>query len=118
MRFKPFLEGDVIIGPDPFHTNDPLLGQERLRPWLIISNPSFPRDGHEYIACALTSRRTPFDGHVDIQPGDWRRGGTRKPSKIDTTSVMTIKHAWITSYAGALGTAKLDEARRTLKSYL
>lgn len=115
---KPFAPGDVVWGPDAYHEDDPLLQGMSERPWLIVSNDTYPGQGQQYLVCALTHTPTSIASMVRLDPKDWGKGGTPKPSNLDTETVITLKHGWVTKYSGNLKFGKLQQARRLLKSYL
>jgi mRNA-degrading endonuclease toxin of MazEF toxin-antitoxin module len=45
--------GDVVRSSDPFK-----LGDDKQRPWLIVSTESHPFDGEQYIAVAISTKST------------------------------------------------------------
>jgi len=118
-RFRePFAPGDVVWGPDAFHDNDPHLQRGAVRPWLIVSNDKYPGQGEQYVCCGLTHNLSEQPSSLPIVTEDWELGGTPKPSRIDTETLFTMKQGWITAYAGRLRYARLQQARKVIKSYL
>lgn len=95
MRYKRFQEGDVVWGPDAYHGDDPFLRGQGMRPWLVLSTEAFPRQGEDYLCCALTSNATRSEHLVPIEDADWEKRGTMKPSQIDPQTLVTLKHDWI-----------------------
>lgn len=118
-RFRePFEAGDVVWGPDAYHDDDPMLAEAFMRPWLVVSNATFPGHGDQYICCALTSGSAVGPGFVRLKPDDWEKGGTRKSSSVDTETVVTMKHRWITDYSGRLRREQMQPARKLVRGYL
>lgn len=116
---EPFRPGDVVWGPDAFHEDDPHLQKRSTRPWLVVSNESFPGQGEQYVCCGLTHNLSKSPAFIVLDPKkDWQEGGTPKPSQIDTETLFTMKQRWITSYSGSVTLAKLQLARKVVKSYL
>ena len=115
---KPFAPGDVVWGPDAYHEDDPSLAGMAVRPWLVVSNDSYPGQGLQYLVCGLTHTPTSIASMIPLDPGDWEKGGTPKPSHVDTETVITLKQDWITKYSGTVRFARLQQARKLLKSYL
>lgn len=109
--------GDVVWGPDPYHGDDPLLLGHAFRPWLVLNNQSFPGHGRQYLCCALTSGTGPASFMV-VQTSDWVRGHLGKTAAVDTETVVTIKHHWISRKGGALRREILQGARAKIRSYL
>ena len=118
-RYKsPFAPGDVVWGPDAFHDDDPRLTLGSVRPWLVVSNEALPGHGTQYVCCGLTHNLAGVESFLAIYSNDWEKGGTTEPSQIDTETLFTMKQRWITQYSGRLRFARLQEARRRIRSYL
>lgn len=116
---KPFQTGDVVWAPDPYHANDPELLQAQKRPWMVVSTQAYPAQGQDYICCAMTSNMAPSDGCIPVQPTEWELGpGVPKPSQIDSQTILTVKHAWISKYSGRIAFAKVSRARKLLQDYV
>lgn len=78
MTRRPFETGDVVWSPDPYHADDPALADAPpARPWLVISTSRYPRQGEDYVCCALTSnlREDPGPGPSGAARLDPRRAG-------------------------------------------
>ncbi|HWG92279.1 MAG TPA: type II toxin-antitoxin system PemK/MazF family toxin [Candidatus Thermoplasmatota archaeon] len=119
MTFRPFQAGDVLWAPDPYHENDPdLTLGDSARPWLVVSGPEYPSQGHEYVCCALTSNLAPSPSRLPLSEEDWAAGRPRKASQVDTTTVFTVKHVWVARHIGRLRYPKYAEARKCLRAYL
>jgi mRNA-degrading endonuclease toxin of MazEF toxin-antitoxin module len=115
---RPYETGDVFWAPDPYHNGDPHFQNDDARPWLVVSTPDYPAQGRDYVCCALTSYALDHPDLLRLDAGDWPVGGPRKPSQIDPGTVLTIKHGWTGRYLGRIADAKVDEARRRLRSFL
>lgn len=111
--------GDVVWAPDPYHAGDASMADEDARPWLVISIPqTYPHHGDDYICCALTSVPKPDDAnYISLAGKDWLKGGPRKPSWIDTQTLITIKHTWAGGYIGRVSDAQTNRARRIVKGF-
>lgn len=118
MPYDAFRAGDVVLGPDPFHDNDPMLIRGGRRPWVVINSRAYPWHGSNYVCCALTSNPAAIAACVNLQPFDWLKGAPRRPSAVDASTIMTLKHDWIGGYVGRLASTKLDEIRMTVRSFL
>lgn len=116
-RLKP---GDVAWGPDRFHEDDPDLVKGNSRPWLVISNDTFPgqQDGRQYLTAALTSNLAEAATMLPLKVTDWENGGGGKPRQTDTETVETVKHVWLSDYLGRVKHAKVVEARKAIANWL
>lgn len=118
MAYKEFQEGDVIWGPDAYHADDPELQASVIRPWVVLSTKAYPRQGDEYLVCAITSNTSASDHLVAISDVDWEKRGMMKPGQVDPTTVVCMKHAWITRHTGRLGVRPIARARKLLQSFM
>ena len=118
MHVRPFETGDAILAPDPFHDDDPSLVEGGIRPWVIVSTDAFPVQGTDYLACALTSNPSPGPGRIPLAAADWEKGSSRKASQIDSTTLISLRHDWISGYVGRIAHAKVNRARHLVKSYM
>jgi mRNA-degrading endonuclease toxin of MazEF toxin-antitoxin module len=99
-----FERGDVVYGDDPFK------GEERARPWLVLSNhEGRPLHGEQYITLTLTSKSW-MEGLIEIPEERWIRGGTPAESRIVPWSVQSIDRVDIDFWQGRLESALVDEA--------
>ena len=107
-----FEPGDVVYGTDPYK------GDEAARPWLVVVNhEGQPFHGEQYIALSLTSR-TWMQGLVEIDSGDWVRGGTPEDSRIIPWAVQSIAHDDIDYWQGRLADEVVTEAVEALVVYV
>lgn len=118
----PYEPGDVVWGPDPYHTGDVALETDAGRPWLVVSLPqTFPNHGTDYLCLALTSVPPPRgDRHrIPLDEQDWVRGRPPKRSHVDTQTILTITHEWFGDAAlvGHVRDARLYQARRLVKAF-
>lgn len=118
MRYKPFQEGDVVWGPDAYHDDDPTLEEGGIRPWVVLSTGAYPRQGEEYLCCALTSNVRPDETLIPLAQSDWEKPGALKPGQLDPATVVCMKHDWICRYTGRLAHRPLARARKLLVSFL
>lgn len=118
MRYKRFSEGDVVWGPDAYHDDDPALEGEGIRPWVVLSTDAYPRQGEEYLCCALTSNTRADETLVPLLGSDWEKPGTRKPSQLDPATVVCMKHAWVVRYTGRLAHRPVARARKLILTFL
>lgn len=99
-----FERGDVVYGDDPFK------GEEKARPWLILSNhQGRPFHGEQYIALTLPSKSW-MEGLIDIPEASWLRGGTPDDSRIVPWGVQSIDREDIDFWQGRLESKLVDEA--------
>ena len=99
-----FERGDVIYGDDPFK------GEEKSRPWMILSNhEGRPFHGEQYIALTLTSKSW-MDGLIDIPEESWIRGGTPAKSRIVPWGIQSIDREDIDFWQGRLESEIVDQA--------
>lgn len=110
--------GDVVWGPDPYHSSDPFLDQGRARPWLILSTVAYPRHGSDYICCAVTSTGRQDSSFIALRADDWEVGRLPKASSIDPQTLMVLKAAWIEHAVGRLAPAKVERAQEAVRGYL
>ena len=112
--------GDVVWAPDPFHDDDPELVKGGSRPWVVISNDSYPGqvEKRQYLCCALTSNLAEHPSMLPLAAADWEIGGSRKPGQIDAETVQVLKHHWIARYVGRVRHAKVREARKAVQGWL
>lgn len=115
MRFE---TGDVVWAPDPYHGDDPDLTTGAGRPWVIISTERFPRQGQDYICCALTSSKRQDPDFIPLDGSEWVAGGVPRPTRIDPQTVMVIKERWILLGLGRLRTRTVERARERVRGYL
>ncbi|WP_436934364.1 type II toxin-antitoxin system PemK/MazF family toxin [Halovenus marina] len=107
-----FERGDVVYGDDPFK------GEERARPWLVLSNhEGRPFHGEQYITLTLTSKSW-MEGLIEIPEERWIRGGTPAKSRIVPWSVQSIDREDIDFWQDRLETALVDEAVTALTEEL
>lgn len=118
MPYKPFSPGDVVWGPDPYHEDDPHLRNEFYRPWVVLSTDAFPLQGDEYLCCALTHNVKADPNRITLAEVDWEKKGSLAPSQLDPTTVMTMKHGWITRYTGRLAHRPVARARKMIAGYM
>ncbi len=114
------MPGDVAWAPDLFHDDDPALAKGGSRPWLVISNDTYPgqKDGLQYVCCALTSNLAKHESMIFLEMTDWESGVRGKASQIDTETVQVIKHHWFTTYLGRVKHAKVREARKRFAAWI
>lgn len=99
-----FERGDVVFGDDPF------MGEDDARPWLILSNhEDRPFHGEQYIALTLTTKSW-LDGLIDIPAERWLRGGTPAASRIVPWGVQSIDREDIDYWQGRLDDELVDRA--------
>lgn len=117
---KRLVPGDVAWAPDLFHDDDPTLVKGGARPWLVISNDSYPgqKAGVQYLCCALTSNLAEHDSMILLEPVDWEASGGGKTRKIDTETVQVVKHHWCSNYLGRVKHAKVREARKLIARWI
>jgi mRNA-degrading endonuclease toxin of MazEF toxin-antitoxin module len=113
-----YVAGDVVWAPDPYHDDDPLLDQRGARPWLILSSSRYPHQGQDYIACSLKTNLRRMHHVIHLEPRDWVRGRPPRPSRIDSQTLFTLKHAWIQGQVGTVSETKLLQAQSMVRSYL
>lgn len=88
--------GDVVFGADPYK------GDERARPWLVISNhEGQPFHGDQYIVLTLTTKSW-LDGLIAIDQDEWLKGGTPTESRIVPWAIQSIDHTDIDYWQGAI----------------
>lgn len=102
--------------PDPYHSDDPHLLSGG-RPWLVLSEGGYPTQGEDYLCCALTSRLQRKASRIPLREADWMEGQPPRPSQIDPTTVMTMKHDWVAGRVGSVAGRRVEQAARLLKSY-
>lgn len=107
-----FEPGDVVFGADPFRRG------EGARPWLVVSNhEGRPFHGDQYIALTLTTK-TWMDDLVEIDAGEWIRGGTPESSRVVPWGVQSIRAGSLDFWQGRLAEAVLDRAIEALVAEL
>lgn len=108
-----FERGDVLWDDDPW--ND----RNAPRPWLVVSGPTHPFHGEQYIVLTLTTK-TYHDATVPIADDDWVEGGTPVESFVVPWGVASPKHADIDAdrYVGRLARSVVEQAVDACSSYL
>lgn len=114
----PYSAGHVVWGPDAYHDDDPRLKAGGQRPWLILSNESYPGHGEQYLCCAMTSGSGTGKAFVEAKPRDWEEGAPKKKVFVDTETVVTMKHRWISNKQGKLQREVRQRARKLVASYI
>ncbi|GAB3679306.1 hypothetical protein GCM10028857_00420 [Salinarchaeum chitinilyticum] len=103
---------DVVYGADPFKRGT------AGRPWVVLSNhEGRPFHGQQYLSLALTTR-TWMEGLVELEEGDWVRGGTPSESRIVPWGVQSIGREDIEYWQGRLDDTVVREAARVLVTEL
>lgn len=117
---KRLVPGDVVWAPDLFHDDDPTLAKGGARPWLVISNDSYPgqKAGIQYVCCALTSNLAKHDSMLPLEPLDWENGGGGKARQIDAETVQVVKHHWASGYLGRVKHGKLRDVRKMIVGWI
>jgi mRNA-degrading endonuclease toxin of MazEF toxin-antitoxin module len=113
-----YTAGDVVWGPDAYHDDDPTLKLGGSRPWLIISNSSYPGHGTQYLCCAMTTGAGEGSAFVKVPADKWSAGKPKKESHIDTETVVTMKAHWIVRKVGTIHYDLRQSARKKVSSYI
>ncbi|MFA5860829.1 MAG: hypothetical protein WDA16_03950 [Candidatus Thermoplasmatota archaeon] len=95
---KRLVPGDVAWVPDLFHDDDPTLAKGGSRPWLVISNDSYPgqKEGAQYVCLALTSNLARHDSMILSSPSIEKRvaagsSGRSTPKRCRSSSTTGVR---------------------------
>ena len=103
--------GTIVYAGDPFERGD------AGRPWMIVNTPEMPFHGEQYVVLAL-STRTWYEERLPISDDDLIDGGLPEESSILPWAVGSIGSNDIDRELGRLDEGVVDDAVRTLASYL
>lgn len=92
------------------------LNHAESRPFLILSDESYPSQGEEYLGVPLSTDEQ--DNAVQIRPEEWETGGLDRPSFALHWRVQTIPHEAIERGIGELSAEAVSEVAQEVTSVL
>ena len=103
--------GDVVRSSDPFKT-----GNDRQRPWLIVSNRTHPFFGDQYIALAISTKQ--YDESLELSDDSWEIGGVPETSFVSPWAVHSPRIEDLVKWQGRVSGEFVDQAIDSLLPYL
>jgi mRNA-degrading endonuclease toxin of MazEF toxin-antitoxin module len=103
--------GDVVRSSDPFK-----LGDDRQRPWLIVSNDSHPFDGEQYIAVAISTKK--YDDSIPLSADVWEVGGVPRQSFVSPWAVHSPRSEDFVAWQGCVTNSFVNNVVEAVETYL
>lgn len=103
--------GDVVRSSDPFK-----LGDDKQRPWLIVSNDSHPFSGEQHIAVAISTKE--YDDSVPLSANVWELGGVPRQSSVSPWAVHSPRHEDFVAWQGRVTVSFVDSVVEAVETYL
>jgi mRNA-degrading endonuclease toxin of MazEF toxin-antitoxin module len=103
--------GDVVRSSDPFK-----LGDDRQRPWLVVSNESHPFDGEQYIAVAISTKD--YDDSIPLSADVWEVGGVPRQSFVSPWAVHSPRSEDFVAWQGRVAGSFVDTVVEAVETYL
>lgn len=110
--FDDLKRGHVVLAPDPFQMDD-----DATRPWVVVNNEGHPFDKEQYVVIGMTTR-TWYDERIPLDEDDYRHRSAPRDSALVPHAIASLGPALITDYVCRIRDDPLDEAVRTLTTYL
>ncbi|WP_435065121.1 hypothetical protein [Halobaculum sp. EA56] len=103
--------GDVVRSSDPFK-----LGDDRQRPWIIVSNDSHPFDDEQFVALAVSTKR--YEDSIPLAEDVWEVGGVPRESYVSPWAVHSPRTEDLVAWQGRVTEAFVDDAVERLQQYV
>lgn len=103
--------GDVIRSVDPFK-----LGEDRQRPWLILSNRSHPFGDEQFIAAAVSTKE--YSESIALSSDVWEIGGVPRDSFVSPWAVHSPRSEDLIAWQGRVEDDLVDLVVDALDAYL
>ena len=103
--------GDVVRSADPFK-----LGDDRQRPWLIVSNDTHQFDSEQYIAVAISTKE--YSDSIALSDELWEVGGVPRQSFVSPWAVHSPRHEDFVAWQGRVTVSFVDDIVKTVETYL
>ena len=87
---------DVVHSSDPFK-----LGDDRLRPWLIVNNESHPFGNEQFVAVAVSTKQ--YSESIALSPDVWEIGGVPRDSFVSPWAVHSLRGEDPIAWQGRVG---------------
>lgn len=104
-------QGDVVRSVDPFK-----LGEDRQRPWLIVSNDSHPFGGEQFIAVAISTEE--YESSIALKQDVWTVGGVPEASFVSPWAVHSPRIEDIVAWQGRVTDEFVRNVVTVLETYL
>ena len=99
-----FERGEIVLVPFPFTD----MSQSKLRPVLIISNPSYNKVSSDFICCGITSNLNNKKNSILLENSDMKDGEIIKKSRIKFDNIFTLQKDLPTKKIGQVNSKKLN----------
>ena len=103
--------GDVVRSTDPFK-----LGEERQRPWLIVTNDSHPFADEQFIAVAVSTKQ--YAASLALDADVWETDGVPRESFVSPWAVHSPRIEDLVAWQGRVRTEFVDRAVDVLEAYI
>ncbi|WP_135303795.1 type II toxin-antitoxin system PemK/MazF family toxin [Haloarcula amylovorans] len=103
--------GDVVRSADPFK-----LGEEKQRPWLVISDDSHPFTGEQCVAVAISTKR--YEDSLELSDEVWETGGVPRKSFVSPWAVHSPRTEDFVAWQGRVSDGFVDRVVEVLTAYL
>lgn len=103
--------GDVVRSSDPFK-----LGDDKQRPWLVVSNDSHPFGGEQYIAVAISTKE--YADSLALSEEIWEVGGVPRESFVSPWAVHSPRQEDFVAWQGTLTEEFVQRVVERVESYL
>jgi mRNA-degrading endonuclease toxin of MazEF toxin-antitoxin module len=103
--------GDVVRSADPFK-----LGDDRQRPWLIVSNDTHPFDSEQYIAVAISTKE--YSDSIALSDELWEVGGVPRQSFVSPWAVHSPRREDFVAWQGRITDSFVDRVVEAVEMYL
>jgi len=105
------VRGTILYGDDPFK------GNAASRPWVVISSPTMPFHGEQYIVLTLTTK-TWYEDRIPIDDADIVGGGLPDHSAVLPWAVSSLNPEHINRELAVLDEGVVNDACNALGEYL
>lgn len=102
--------GQVVLASFPFSD----LRSAKLRPCLVIGIAEF----NDVVLCQITSNKYGSKRAITLKRDDFSQGSIVVDSYIRPDKIATLDKGMIKQVLGSISTAKLDEVKLKLKTFL
>lgn len=103
--------GDVVRSSDPFK-----LGEDRQRPWLVVSTDEHPFDDEQCIAVAISTKE--YDRSLSLDSDVWTVGGVPRESFVSPWAVHSPRAEDFVAWQGRVTDEFVGQVVDELTTYL